>query len=159
MALKTTKKMAIEGFQALNKLDNVADTAKLAGKADEAKDFAYYMKKVDSLDVSTQPNKAVFYSGPGNRELAEAFAEKAGKTTLEMTNGGKWLQNENLYNSLTTNQADMVWGRLSERYAQKASGEINLFIKGANPERTFMKYEKPILDNNLDIYKYIYRGY
>lgn len=40
------------------------------------------------LDVSTAKNGAVFYSGPGNRALAEDFAVANGRTTLEMTPGG-----------------------------------------------------------------------
>lgn len=36
--------------------------------------YEYYLKVANELDVSTSFNTAVFYSGPGNRALAEAFA-------------------------------------------------------------------------------------
>lgn len=47
--------------------------------------YEYYKNLVENLDVSTGKNSATFYSGKGNRELAEKFANMNGKTTLEMT--------------------------------------------------------------------------
>jgi hypothetical protein len=47
--------------------------------------FAQYMQTVQTLDVSSAKNSAVFYSGSGNRALAENFATSNGRTTLEMT--------------------------------------------------------------------------
>ena len=157
MALKTTKKFAIEGIQSLNKVDNVVDAAKVAKKADKAKDFAYYMKKAETLDIKTSANKAVFYSGHGNKELAEAFAKKTGKTTLEMTSGGKWLEGEKLYDILTKDEAKTVWGRLSQRYAEAASGGVTIFKKGAPSSGIFNLIEDPALMRNPDVYKYLYK--
>lgn len=48
------------------------------------------------MDVSTARNSAVFYSGLGNRALAESFAAANGRTTLEMTRGGSWLDAQKL---------------------------------------------------------------
>lgn len=48
------------------------------------------MDLVEELHVSTAPDMATFYSGQGNRALAEEFASANGKTTLEMTTGGGW---------------------------------------------------------------------
>ena len=41
-------------------------------------DFDYYMNLVDSLDVSSSPNSAVFTS-PGNRDNALRFAKLNGE--------------------------------------------------------------------------------
>ncbi len=89
--------------------------------------FDYYINLSETLDVSTAPNTAIFYSGKGNRELAEEFAKMNGKTTLEMTPGGAYLDNLKLFSKnspLTTEEATNVWARLSARYAQNASGNI-----------------------------------
>ena len=61
------------------------------------KAFDYYMQLTEELDVSSAKDAATFYSGPGNRELAEAFARENGKTTLEMTKGGKYLDELKLF--------------------------------------------------------------
>ena len=74
--------------------------------------YEYYLKVANELDVSTSFNTAVFYSGPGNRALAEAFARENNKTTLEITEGGKYLDALHLFSNesaLTTEQAANVW--------------------------------------------------
>ena len=74
--------------------------------------YEYYLKVANELDVSTSFNTAVFYSGPGNRALAEAFARENNKTTLEITEGGKYLDDLHLFSNesaLTTEQAANVW--------------------------------------------------
>ena len=63
----------------------------------QGKDYIRYKKFVDKLDVSTAPNTATFYSGPGNRLKAEEFAKMNGKSTLEMTEGGKILDDLHLF--------------------------------------------------------------
>jgi hypothetical protein len=116
--------------------------------------FPFYMQKVKSLDVSTPPNNAVFYSGKdlqtgrSNRLLAESFAKKNGKITLEMTPGGKWLEQQDLFGSsspLSHDQSKLVWSKLSERYAQGASGEVNAFTLGSKFDSVFEATEFPTL--------------
>ena len=117
--------------------------------------FNYYKDLASRLDVSTAPNTAVFYSGPGNREVAEAFAKMNEKVTLEMTKGGKFLDDLELFNSetspLTSAQAIDVWAGLSERYAQQASGNTYGFVNGARPDSIFNTYEYPALQNNSNV--------
>jgi hypothetical protein len=45
--------------------------------------LAYYMNAARTPDVSTAENEAVFYSGAGNRALAEDFAIANGRTTFD----------------------------------------------------------------------------
>lgn len=109
------------------------------------------MDLVEKLDVSTAPNIATFYSGPGNRKAAEEFAKANGKTTLEMTEGGKFLDKLGLFEEnspLTRNEAFAVWGRLSQRYAEGASGNVYGFVKGAKPGSIFNMIEYPALKRN-----------
>ena len=116
--------------------------------------YEYYLKVANELDVSTSFNTAVFYSGPGNRALAEAFARENNKTTLEITEGGKYLDALHLFSNesaLTTEQAANVWKKLSERYAQGASGNAYGFVKGSRDGSIFNTVEYPALKSNPDI--------
>jgi RHS repeat-associated protein len=118
-----------------------------------------YMERAQQLDVRSARGTTTFWSGPGNRARAEAFARSAGKTTLEMTTGGRYLQTEALFKRLPGDMAIQPWARLSERFASAASGEVNLFVKGSRAESIFRTIETPVLQANPDVYRYIYRGY
>jgi hypothetical protein len=109
--------------------------------------FSHYKKLTERVDVSTKPNEAVFYSGPGNRETAEAFARSNEKVTLDMTSGGKRFDKMDLFDEkrLTRSQADEIWKNLSRRYAQGASGNVYGFVEGARPNSIFNTVENPIL--------------
>lgn len=112
------------------------------------------MDLVEKLDVSTEPNTATFYSGNGNRALAEEFATNNGKTTLELTSGGQYLDNLKLFEDgspLTTEEAVNVWSRLSCRYAQEASGNAYGFVKGSWEGSIFNTIEYPALQSNPNI--------
>jgi hypothetical protein len=121
--------------------------------------FNYYMKKVDVIDVSTPPDKAVFYSGPGNYGKARAFAQQTGKMTIDDTVGGQWLLGQKLYSAksvLTDSQRNAVWGKISCKYAGMASGKVEVFVKGASVERIFYKVEYPVLKNNAKVTNIIF---
>ncbi|WP_051685506.1 pre-toxin TG domain-containing protein [Clostridium sp. KNHs205] len=116
--------------------------------------FDYYMDLVEELDVSTTPNSATFYSGQGNRALAEEFAKVNGKTTLEMTSGGKYLDDLKLFEQgspLTQEEAVNVWARLSTRYAQNASGNTYGFVKNSWEGSIFNTIEYPALKENSNV--------
>lgn len=123
--------------------------------------FTRYMDKVQQLDVSTKSNAAVFYSGPGNRALAESFAASNNRTTLEMTPGGQWLDAEKLFgpdSPLTPDQATKVWSSLSERFAEGASGNTIGFVEGARDAGIFNTVEYPALLRNPDVTNVITGG-
>jgi len=113
--------------------------------------FTRVMRKVETVDVLTPPDKAVFYSGPGNQAKAFEFKMNHSKLTIENTPGGRWLGKQDMYNRLPMSQADIAWGRLSERYAQEASGEVNCFVSGARRDRIFFIKELPALENNSKV--------
>jgi hypothetical protein len=131
--------------------------------ADSGGAFANYMRQVQTLDVSTAENGAVFYSGPGNRALAEQFAIANGRTTLEMTPGGAWLDQQQLFNTaqsgLTTEQAAQVWSTLSQRFAQGASGNAVGFVNGARAGSIFNTVESPALFSNPNVVNVITGGH
>ena len=113
--------------------------------------FARLMKAAKTLDVSTEENGAVFYSGLGNRQLAEDFAATTGRSTLEMTPGGRWLDSQKLFgpeSPITPTQAVEIWSTLSRRFAAGASGHIVGFVNGARPDSIFNSVEfRALLDN------------
>jgi hypothetical protein len=117
--------------------------------------FANYMRAARTVDVSTSQNGAVFYSGAGNRALAEQFATANGRTTIEMTPGGKWLESQDLFNPetspLSPSQASQVWAVLSERFAQGATGNAIGFVKGARAAGVFNSIEYPALLRNPNV--------
>ena len=114
----------------------------------------YYLDLAEKLDVTTAVGKSVFYSGPGNRKLAEEFALTEDKTTLEMTPGGKFLDDLKLFEAgspLKPEQARQVWVRLSQRYAAQAAGNVFCFVVGARSTGVFTTVELPELKKNLKI--------
>jgi hypothetical protein len=124
--------------------------------------FHYFMKRVNNLDMSTPPNKAVFYSGPGSQDVAFEHKIATGKWTIEDTAGGKWLDSFDLYgfkkpSPITKSQADTIWMIASKKYAENASGEITLFVHGSSGNRIFYQHEFPTLQSNKKIYKWFYK--
>jgi hypothetical protein len=116
-----------------------------------------YMSEVERLNVSSGYGEAVMYSGPGNRLRAEAFSRNGG-ITLESTPGGAWLDNQALFKRLPPEQAILPWERLSQRYAQNASGPVNVFIDGANPRGVFTRIELPAVYSNPNVPMIIKNG-
>jgi len=114
------------------------------------------------LDVSTKPNTAVFYSGRVATDSgylqARTFAEAKwsdGKTTLEATVGGKFLDDLKLYGDksqpdkftplLDSDDADEIWTGLSERYARAAKGDV-LVYQGEMRPNAVLPHELKILE-------------
>jgi len=138
-------------------------TAKPWGKEDP---FAFFMREVEKLDVSTKPNQTVLYSGVDkvknvkNRAHAETFAREHGKLTLEMTPGGKWLDRQRLFepgSPLTGDQANLIWSRLSERFAGGATGEVNAFTFGSKSGSIFDSVEYPTIKATQKVHQVIFR--
>lgn len=131
--------------------------------------FDQYMERVKELDVSTGRDQAIFFSGRDpvfadeanadhraveNREMAKHYAEITGKTTLEMTPGGRWLEEHEPYHNpnLTEEQAKEVWTSLSQRYAEGASGEVVAFSR-LLPDDPIWEKEKELLKQNPNVTK------
>lgn len=124
--------------------------------------FANYMRQAQTLDVATAESSAVFYSGQGNRALAEQFATANGRTTLEMTSGGRWLDQQQLFgpnSPLTRDQAVQVWSTLSQRFATGASGNAVGFVNGARGGSIFNTVKYPALLNNRNVVNVIIGGH
>ncbi|AEV82992.1 hypothetical protein ACWT_1973 [Actinoplanes sp. SE50] len=123
--------------------------------------FRGLMHEVENADVRSPLHGANFYSGlqPGGEKM-RAYAEKQvnGTTslTLEMTPGGKRFDDMKLFESgspVNGDQAMDVWKRLSERYAQNASGEATAWTHEAWSGSVWYTREKPALQVNPNITK------
>lgn len=110
-----------------------------------------YLNQAEKLDVSTSPNTAVFYSGDRNRAMAEEFSRVSNRTILEMTPGGRYLDNQHINMILPKELSIKPWIKLSERYAQSASGETYAFIRGSRAESIFNTIELPALLKNPNV--------
>ncbi|WP_224240704.1 DUF6531 domain-containing protein [Hyalangium gracile] len=122
-------------------------------------DFATLMDMAqNSLDFSTARDGAVFWSGP-NMPHAQAWAAANGKTTLEQTAGGRFLDSLNLFkpgSPVTPAQAAQIWDAASRRFAEGASGQVSVFSTWAKRigdygERTWWRIEKPALQRNPNV--------
>ncbi len=126
--------------------DALAGSSGLKGTAA----FNYYSNAANTIDVSTAPDTAVFYSGPGNRALAEQYAAANGGSTIERTPGGNWLDNEKLFgpdSQLSPDQATQVWSTASRRYAENASGNVTAFTEGSRPQSIYNTVKYPTLES------------
>jgi len=101
----------------------------------------------------------VFWSGSRMKD-AQRWAIANGKTTLEQTHGGQYLDSLKLFDpgsGLTPQQAGAVWDAASARFARDASGQVNVFPTGAKRKnawgniRTWWRVEKPALDLNPNV--------
>ncbi|MDO8540341.1 MAG: LamG-like jellyroll fold domain-containing protein [Opitutaceae bacterium] len=111
---------------------------------------------VGTLDFSTPPNMAIFYSGQGQGARAASLAASTGGITIDKTVGGRALLADPVFQSLSRADKDVIWQRASVPFAQGASGRINAFIRGADPARTFRMIEEPILKSNHNVFRSIY---
>lgn len=120
------------------------------------------LSKLDTLDVSTKPNTATFYSGRGAREAAEKIAAKEGRITLETTAGGKQLDDMRLFDGtvkdVNGDAAMEIWGKVSTNYAEQASGRVMAFVNSPRPGGVFLTQELPALLNNAKVTDIVVRG-
>ena len=114
------------------------------------------IEEVPTLNIRTGMDEAVFWSGPGNRQLAESFASSTNKLTLEMTSGGRYLDSKNLFDRYSTKQAIIPWERLSARFAQGASAKVSAFSDTSRVTSVFNRIEYPILRKNPNVTEIIF---
>jgi hypothetical protein len=90
------------------------------------------------LNFTSAPNTAIFWSGPQNREKAEKWAGESGRTTLEMTPGGQYLDGLDLFNAkqtypkapLAAGMPCEIWDLASSQFAKMATGTAFSFTVG-----------------------------
>jgi len=99
-------------------------------------------------------------------EVAQSWAVRHGKTTLEQATGGQFSHSLDLFGKkshLTPIQAAEIWDIASKRFAQGATGTVNLFATRTtklNPWgrlRTWWQIGQPALRGNSNVMGIIQR--
>ncbi|GIF12968.1 hypothetical protein [Actinoplanes teichomyceticus] len=123
--------------------------------------FKGLMHEVETADVRSPVDGATFYSGrQPDDEKMRTYAEKqvdgVASVTLEMTPGGRRFDDMRLFEAgspVSRVQANGVWERLSERYAQAASGEATAWTHNPWSESVWSRKERPALQVNPNVTK------
>jgi hypothetical protein len=112
---------------------------------------------VAHLGVKVPRDQLILWSGLGanGQVRAAAFAKEAGGITLEMTKGGKWLDDLKLFDGGAPNigriEAREIWRQVSEQVAKQASGQVRVVRGQINPSSIYATVERPALLNNPKI--------
>lgn len=101
-------------------------------------------------------DSAIFYSGGEGaaRKAAEKAADDLGKVTLGRTPGGKWLDEQRLFDQsnahkMSVKEAGETWDLTSRQYARQASGDVRAYIKDPQANSTYYRIELPALREGL----------
>ncbi|GIE85241.1 WXG100-like domain-containing protein [Actinoplanes regularis] len=122
--------------------------------------FKGLMHDVETADLRSPVNGANFYSGKQpNGERMGQYAEKQvdgiTSVTIEGTPGGRRFDAMRLYDEATSpvnvDQANGIWDRLSERYAQSAKGVATAWIHDPSSRSAWLRVEKGTLERNPDV--------
>jgi len=162
---RLTAAMLSKAFRNVGELN--AATRRTVNPGEFGDEFQSVLAQVRKGDFSTRRNGAVFWSGyrEGNHARAMAWARANRKQTIEMTEGGKWLERLDLYgpnSRLTSREADHIWRAASARFSRGAFGKVNAFTRGTQPDtsKVFYGLELPLLKSNANVSRSItYRGY
>src|SRR3954451_7139422 len=147
-------------FEKVGAKDLAKGTEKFAGKfAGQAQDrmFANLFSKAERMDVSTPHDGANFWSGrdasgKGMRQYAEENVDGVNQKILEQTEGGKYFDDLDLYGTnsglVNDSQRTDLWGKLSERYGENATGEVTAWVHNPRPGSFWSGTELPALRTN-----------
>jgi hypothetical protein len=140
-----------------------AGAKKLAEKTisgSERTAFKGLMHEVENANLRSPVNGANFYSGkqPNGERMGE-YAEKQidgiTSVTIEGTPGGRRFDDMHLYDGfnspVNTDQANRIWDRLSERYAQSAKGQATAWIHDVKSSSAWSRVEKGTLEKNPNV--------
>lgn len=127
----------------------------------------------DAFNVTTERDKAVFYSGRDGFNCGDAHFRyvRHGYQSIDKTQGGTWLERERLWGEernqfgrpyepeerlhndqpkspFDEDAADRIGNAASKKYAEQASGLVICIVQDADERRTFRRVELPALINN-----------
>jgi hypothetical protein len=133
-----------------------ADAGKVAERIGERSAFHGLMAEVERANVSSPVNGANFYSGRAAdgtrmRTYADLNTDGVNSVTLEKTVGGERFDKMGLYepgSPISKDQADRVWSRLSERYAENAEGKVTAWTHDPWDGSVWNRTELPALNRN-----------
>lgn len=113
----------------------------------------YLIILINIVNVDTNLNNAIFWSGKNGYIISKIYAKKNNKTTLEFklnqTIIGK--QIFNILKNYSNIESKNFWCALSEKYAKYSKGNIEIFISEYNTNSIWYNIERPILLSNRNI--------
>jgi filamentous hemagglutinin len=134
------------------KITKVADSAKDAASVVaeahplQGMTVSEVVQQANTLGLSTPRDNLLLWSGFGKDgpAISQAYAAKHGGMTLEMTSGGTWLTQMDLYgvnSPFTSSEADMIWAKTSELLVGQANGQVRAVLGNVRPASIYMTRE------------------
>jgi hypothetical protein len=117
------------------------------------------MEQAGRRGFATRQSEALFWSGLGGGRdgivRSQRFALENGGRTLEMTPGGKYLNDLDLFgrnSPISQAEAMQVWEFASRRFARGASGQVRAVTGSVRPSSVFNRIEYPELISNPNVW-------
>ncbi len=119
---------------------------------------AEVIEQAQALGLKTQRDELLLWSGLGRGragiEGSQRYATQYGGRTLEMTPGGRWLDNMDLYGGdspFTSVEADHIWASVSRSLAEQATGQVRTLQGQVRPTSVYRSIELPALQANPNV--------
>ena len=114
------------------------------------------VRLTNEIGLETPKDQLILWSGLGRNgvELSQEYARLQGGVTLEMTPGGKWLNEMNLFgidSPFTPDEATKIWADTSTLMARQAAGQVRSLLGQVRPRSIYMANELPELYNNVNV--------
>ena len=112
------------------------------------------IQHVNQLGLKTPRDQLILWSGLGRGSegvrLSQEYAAENGGVTLELTPGGKWLDKMDLFGAnspFTQAEARQIWGNVSVKMIQQASGQVRSLIGTVNPASVYRAEQAELFEN------------
>jgi len=111
------------------------------------------VNQANTLGLSTPKDQLLLWSGLGKNGavVAQDYAALNGGTTLEMTPGGQWLNDMNLFSQdspFTPVQAIKIWNDASMQAIRQASGQVRAVLGEVAPNSIYVQETQEIAMND-----------
>ncbi|MCW5590233.1 MAG: hypothetical protein KIT27_11305, partial [Legionellales bacterium] len=113
------------------------------------------IEHANQLGLKTPRSQLILWSGLGRGDagirLSQEYAAANGGVTLEMTSGGKWLDQMDLFgldSPFSQTEAREIWSKVSTQMIQHASGQVRSLIGEVNPSSVYRAEQSEIFMNS-----------
>ena len=112
------------------------------------------IQHVNQLGLNTPRDQLILWSGLGRGDegvaLSQQYAAENGGITLEMTSGGKWLNQMDLFGGsspFSQVEARQIWTNVSTNMIQDASGQVRSLIGEVSPSSVYRAEQAELMIN------------